>query len=333
MLSLTGSDIMIRYSIVIPVYNVELYLEDCLNSIIAQDSASIWEAILIDDGSTDESGHIFDVYAARDIRFRVIHQNNQGLPSARNTGMEVATGEYLLFLDSDDIWKPELLSFLDGEINDKSDIIGFQYENCDETGYILETAPSICLHSTQGCQSGKMWLKMQIESGYGFPSCVWRMAYRTAFINQEKLRFDESLKCAEDDDFNTRAIMRAISIRVIDKKLYIYRCRKDSIVHTMSIEKRADVLEVIKRIFYMMPIGAVADTFFGSAIRMSTYGSRNETQCLAKLYYDNIEIVQNVTSIKRKVCCCLIDILDVYTVSKLYMTLNQIKTLFRRWLL
>lgn len=88
-------------SIIIPVYNVEPYLKECLDSIVNQ-TYSLLEIILVDDGSTDQSGVICDEYAEKDDRIRVIHQHNQGLSMARNAGMEIMTGEWVMFVDSDD---------------------------------------------------------------------------------------------------------------------------------------------------------------------------------------------------------------------------------------
>lgn len=90
-----------KFSIIIPVYNVAPYIRECLDSVLAQ-TYTDWEAICVDDGSTDGSGVILDEYAKRDLRFRIIHQTNAGVGAARNSAIEVAQGEYLLYLDGDD---------------------------------------------------------------------------------------------------------------------------------------------------------------------------------------------------------------------------------------
>ena len=99
---------MPKVSIIIPCYNVEKYLENCLNSVLAQ-TFSDWEAICINDGSPDNCGKILDKYAKLDSRFKVIHQSNQGLSQARNNGKNLANGDYIYFLDSDDTLHPQLL--------------------------------------------------------------------------------------------------------------------------------------------------------------------------------------------------------------------------------
>ena len=98
-------------SIIIPIYNVEPYLRCCLNSILVQTFPS-WEAVLVDDGSKDNCGKICDEYAAMDSRFRVIHKENGGLTSARNSGLAMASGEWVMHLDGDDWIEPEMLELL-----------------------------------------------------------------------------------------------------------------------------------------------------------------------------------------------------------------------------
>lgn len=94
---------MSSISIIIPVYNAEKYLRRCINSIYAQ-TYDDFELLLVDDGSADSSGRICDEYAATDSRTRVFHNENQGVSSARNTGLDNAVGEWIMFMDSDDFW-------------------------------------------------------------------------------------------------------------------------------------------------------------------------------------------------------------------------------------
>lgn len=96
-------------SIIVPVYNVDTFLKKCVDSILSQ-SYKNFELILVDDGSTDNSGNICDYYASIDKRVRVIHKINGGVGAARNTGMSIAKGKYITFIDSDDYVEPEYLS-------------------------------------------------------------------------------------------------------------------------------------------------------------------------------------------------------------------------------
>ena len=100
---------MPRISVIIPVYNTEAYLKRCLDSLLGQ-SFPDWEAVCVDDGSTDASPAILDGYASRDRRFRVIHKQNEGASAARNTALTLVRGEYTLLMDSDDFLHPQLTS-------------------------------------------------------------------------------------------------------------------------------------------------------------------------------------------------------------------------------
>ena len=113
-----------KVDIIIPVYNVEAYLRRCLNSMLAQ-TYTHWRAICVDDGSTDGSPAILDEYAAKDSRFKVIHQENGGLSHARNEGMAVADAEYVMFVDSDDFFiHPQTLELAVGLIErDDTDMV------------------------------------------------------------------------------------------------------------------------------------------------------------------------------------------------------------------
>ena len=102
---------MARISVIVPVYNVERYLPPCLESIAAQKFGDV-DVLMVDDGSTDGSAALAEEFARRDPRFRLVHQENGGLSKARNTGIEVATGEFIAFVDSDDVLPPRAYELL-----------------------------------------------------------------------------------------------------------------------------------------------------------------------------------------------------------------------------
>ena len=113
-------------SIIIPVYKVEPYLRNCLDSIVNQTNRNL-EIILVDDGSPDKSGDICDAYAAADERIIVIHQNNQGVSAARNAGLDIAKGDYILFVDSDDWIEQETCeAVLDLALKNNADLVCFR---------------------------------------------------------------------------------------------------------------------------------------------------------------------------------------------------------------
>lgn len=123
-----------KFTVIIPVYNVAAYLAKCIDSVLKQEFKQ-YEVILIDDGSTDESGTICDKFAEQDKRIVVIHQKNKGLSAARNIGIENAKGEYILFLDSDDYWHDSsALNIIYSRLNvSNADILSFNYMKfCDD---------------------------------------------------------------------------------------------------------------------------------------------------------------------------------------------------------
>lgn len=129
----------IKVSVIVPVYNVEPFLRKCLDSIESQTYTN-WEAILVDDGSKDMSGHICNEYAEKDNKFKVIHQKNGGLSAARNTGLFVASGEYIAFLDSDDYYMPEMLEMLVTLVQTtRKDICMCGFFIVDENGNIIDS--------------------------------------------------------------------------------------------------------------------------------------------------------------------------------------------------
>ena len=136
---------MPKVSIIIPVYKVEKYLPDCLNSVLSQ-TFQDWEAICVNDGSPDNCGKILDEYAQRDKRIKVIIQENQGLSLARNNGLKQAKGEYILFLDSDDFIYPQLLEIcVSLAEKENAQMVSFSFtKNGDEN---LDSAPTYNLNT------------------------------------------------------------------------------------------------------------------------------------------------------------------------------------------
>ena len=116
-------------SVIIPIYNVEDYLEECIRSVCDQSYTNL-EIILVDYGSPDGSPAICDAWAKKDSRIRVIHKKNGGLSDARNAGLDVAEGEYIYFVDGDDYIKPDLIETALGHFKENTDMVVFRYEQC-----------------------------------------------------------------------------------------------------------------------------------------------------------------------------------------------------------
>lgn len=215
-------------SVIIPVYNVEQYLRECLDSVLAQTYSS-YEVIMIDDGSTDRSGDICDEYAARDTRFRVIHKENGGLSVARNTGFDLSCGEYVYFLDSDDLLEPdaleELLSTMEGSNADFAffEAITFRDQDPDAAvvqGYFrsreYETLPGIDVFG-------------KLSSNNEFKTAIPTYFWRRSFISSNSLAFLPGV-LYEDLIFSFAAFCVAKKAAHCHRTLYRRRLREGSIV-------------------------------------------------------------------------------------------------------
>ena len=252
------------YSIIIPVYKVEMYLSACIDSVLAQDTAFTYEIILVDDGSPDNSGTICDAYAAKHPQIRVLHKPNGGVSSARNAGLSLAVGEYVLFLDADDLWEPELLSSLDAARAETPDMTLFPYkEICGSQERLVLPAlfPS--------GESGAEFLQRSFLAGTMPPPATWGYLYRRAFLSAHSLLFDEGLPLAEDLDFNFRALSTAQRITAVKQPLYRYFIHSDSLSRQVMGTRLATKLEILAKWYRIYPTSVLADYFAGECLSIS----------------------------------------------------------------
>lgn len=206
-------------SIIIPVYNVARYLDDCLKSVLKQTYKNL-EIIIIDDGSTDESLEICRLYAAKDKRLTVIHQENSGVSAARNAGLSIMTGKYVLFIDSDDRIEQNMVGILVKEIeeNAKNDAVFCGYKEFeDETDKIIkEVAPS---------KSKRVDRDNGVAEIFGeYSTMLWNKMFRCSIIDKSDV-FDVTLKIGEDELWMVNVLKKANNIMLIGTPLYYYRSR------------------------------------------------------------------------------------------------------------
>ena len=234
-------------SIIIPVYNVEQFIEECLDSVCTQSFAD-WEAICVNDGSTDCSLSLLQEFASRDSRIHVVSQPNGGLSAARNTGLKAASGEYVLFLDSDDRIKPDTLSILDANLSECPDILAFgselwYYEN-------EYSVPNDKFNHRQYDRmlSGQQYLDQFVcERGWG-PSAACFYAYRRTFLRQHSLYFPVGL-LHEDELFVPQACALAQNVKILSNILYEYRMRENSIVHSAKLKSYQDKMVISEYLY------------------------------------------------------------------------------------
>ena len=226
------------FSIIIPVYNVEQYLRDCLDSVCNQ-SFTDWEAVCVDDGSTDGSSMILREYAGKEDRLRIITQANGGLSAARNNGMMSARGEYILFLDSDDWLEPNALEVLASNL-DGEDMICFSGRRYFEDEKSFHEPDRLARHDYA---SGMDYYNDNALNSRDFAFvCVVLRAYKQSFLLNNHLRFKVGIY-HEDNLFTPKACFFARRVKVIDECLYDYRVRANSITTTVSPKRLVDMLE------------------------------------------------------------------------------------------
>ena len=204
---------MCKFSIIVPVYNVENELSKCIDSILGQ-SVEDFELILIDDGSTDRSGEICDDYGKKDRRIKVIHKSNGGVSSARNSGLDIANGEYIVFVDSDDYVTEDYLEKL---YNPNVDMVlgNIKYKNINsEEFYILDN------ESYGVFDIGEDILNKIIKSKYF--CTVYCKLFRRKIIKKYNIRFKESLNLGEDTIFVVDYIIRIHNIEIKENVIYNY---------------------------------------------------------------------------------------------------------------
>ena len=211
-------------SVIIPVYNVDAYLERCVNSVLKQ-NIYVYEIILVDDGSTDKSGEICDKYSEHYDFIKTIHIPNSGPATAKNKGYELAHGEFISFIDSDDEIKPDMYSsMLKKAKHYNADIVCCSYEQVDEDGKKSHeecTSEVYILNQVEG-------VKHLLEKNLIYSQC-WTKIYRRALLEQYNIRFVDGLKTEEDFIYNLQIFVRSQTIIVIDKPLYIYTHRTSSL--------------------------------------------------------------------------------------------------------
>lgn len=224
-------------SVIVPVYRVEPYLRECIDSILSQTYPD-FELILVDDGSPDRCGEICDGYAGKDNRIRVIHQENTGLSGARNTGLDIAQGEYVTFVDSDDVIAPNYLAFLYQMVKETgADVSTCDYSVNSNVNGLTESTSGITLSGTDACS------QLYLHGGE-IRVNAWGKLYARHLWNG--IRFPLG-KIHEDQAVVPILLYNAKKVAASSAKLYYYRIVEDSIMHKPFSVKRYDDVEAVDK--------------------------------------------------------------------------------------
>lgn len=229
-------------SIIIPVYNVEKYVERCIESVLQQTYTN-WELILVDDGSSDNSGFICDQYSAL-TNVHVVHQPNMGVSRARNTGLKIAAGEYILFVDADDWISQDMLSLMLTEGNNADMIACDVYDvKQNNNGEHIIKQRNIWKDATSP-QNQDIYYDI-----YSRTTTLWNKLLKRDIIGS--LRFDESFTYGEDSHFLVRLLKRINNYVIVNKPLYFYCInRPGNVVSSGVNEQTKEFLDNNLEIYY-----------------------------------------------------------------------------------
>lgn len=223
----------LKISVIVPVYNVENYLRQCMDSIINQSFENL-EIICVNDGSTDGSCSILEEYKAKDHRIILVNQENQGVSSARNRGIELSTGEYISFVDPDDYLEKDAFKIASSNLeNGDIDILSWGYNPFPNPSawYANASSPVNDIYKSDSVNA--------FFNGKG-SVVVWNKLYKTEMIKKNLLLFNEELETAEDVEFNMITFVHASNVKFISDKLYYYRIgREGSLTSSLKCEKNA----------------------------------------------------------------------------------------------
>lgn len=241
---------MIKISVIIPIYNVGFYLQECVNSVIKQTYKNL-EIILVDDGSTDECPNICDTYAKQYSNVKVVHKQNGGLSDARNVGILNSTGDYLLFLDADDFWKDStaVQSLVDRINLTHADLLNYSYikyyEDLKKYINYFEDMEPLPLEFNK-LES----IQYLLDNNLYIASACNKLIKKSLF-EDGNLYFVKGIY-SEDIDWCLRLLIKAESVDFICENFYCYRQRSGSITHTINDKKCHDLTNNILKCFSMV---------------------------------------------------------------------------------
>lgn len=275
---------VLKFSIIIPVYNVGSYFDACLESI--QKQAGEWECILIDDGSSDGSEKKCDRIAGEDSRFKVFHQKNSGVSSARNRGLEAASGEWIWFVDADDVIHPDALVCLNAQTAESSaDFIYFDFVHDTKISFEQEKLPCGPVIKT-------------VEKNIPEMS-QWRCIFKRGVSTDIKF---ENFVVGEDLLFCAKLSAKASQIGYLPACLYGYVKRESSVMHSKSFRKTRDSILWMKEIlvFYgdlnkayyrHLEKSRWNKFFFGTSFEIIAH-HKEEKNKLIKVWFESISNIE-----------------------------------------
>ncbi len=307
---------MPEFSVIVPVYNVEKYLKICIDSIIRQ-SYQEFELILVDDGSPDACGKICDSYSSSDTRVKVVHKENGGLSSARNAGLDIASGKYVIFIDSDDFWDDDnaLEHIHNNLIETDADVLVFPakryYEIKNKYTYIMPSDVSRLKILDKDVNSS---IRYMIENNI-YRAAAWNKVVKKSIIDNHTMRFKNGY-LSEDMDWCGDLLLYAQKFDFYGNPFYAYRQQRNGSITKEKVEK------LISDKLYMCEKG------FRQALKLQ---NKEKTDLLASYYAYEYSVLLGVSSgIKNKELLSKVknlkNLLD-YDISRKVRKVNMLKRL------
>ena len=214
-----------KVSVIVPVYNVEPYIKKCVTSLIGQDYTNI-EIILVDDGSPDNSGVIIDQLSFKDKRIKVVHKENGGVSSARNAGINIATGEYIMFVDGDDWVTPDYVSYFLNLVISNECSVGMNTNNYYAGS--MDTADKIY---TVSAEKAIEWIYM----GKVFVA-VWNKIYSAKLLKETSICFNDEIWYGEGMLFNIEVLQFCDKVAIGEKSVYHQTVNPNSAMRSFNLE-------------------------------------------------------------------------------------------------
>ncbi len=269
-------------SIVVPVYNTEKFLHKCINSIMAQ-SLQQWELILIDDGSTDNSGTICKEFALNDSRIKYIYQNNSGPGNARNNALKHCSGDFVTFIDSDDwVSSDYLFELVNGQQIHDADIVVCQYQRTKKDSEEVIPKKNFFPES-------KLYIRdSNLDKILGLSFISWGKLFKTNLLLNEDKIFSDEIRLCEDYASIPYIFIMATKVVVLNKHLYVWRDRSSSLTHELcNVNERIEAIELLmKKLKDKGIFESYKDSLQRFALRRANYNYRAVTNLVNNISYD-----------------------------------------------
>lgn len=319
-----------KFSIIIPIYNSEEYLSQCIDSVIAQIFQNI-EIILVNDGSPDNSKTICEEYVKQYSFVKLIHKDNGGIADARNVGVLSSTGDYILFMDADDYWEGDFLGELAEFIckNNNPDYILYKYKYYYQKKKIFKDNEIIVHKDELENKSGISWIKMLLANNKNFNWFPWMGLVKRSFILDNNLFFEKG-RNYEDMLWTPQVFLKAQSIDYFNKEIYIYRLeRKGQVISEFSCEILEDLVYIsnywfeniekleLDRNLKIRMLDSLTTMYFVS-VWFLDFLKQNEKKHIILLLKDNNHLLKYGESLERKMTRILCRLIGFNLCSKLF---------------